>query len=445
MNMQDIKTIYGLLGDGQSRFIYGRRLLYSLTGDEAALQDMVDRTVRNRREWRAFREELSEKAAQNKMVIYGAGIWGHILWEETKDIVDWNLCVDLAPEGKKFPIQLLKLSDFTDAYNGEYVAVSSFKHQDSMCARLVEGGVPAEKIIDAGEMINMLTEGSAYFDPKELGPLKEKEVFVDGGCYDGFTTKAFFKWSGGKGYAYCFEILLCRGEFCSEWLIELTADNKEKLIFSRDILAGEYKLGSRLNTKGLREKMIVYAGDIQDDTSVLFLSVMNRNKRNLYKEYKSASILREVYLWLERALDINYPGEPISNYSYMADTKNIEEVCNLIEAFGTGITGFKIPLVLCDPAGVAVIDLQHSHLSGKGILGAGIRSVHVVIFYKVSCRIGVIVKTHRGCKLIAVEVHQIADIYLDTVRISDRTLHVTLHVVHRCGVSLLYGGFFYDL
>ena len=59
-----------------------------------------------------------------------------------------------------------------------------------------------------------------------------------------------------KYYAYCFEILLCRGEFCSEWLIELTADNKEKLIFSRDILAGEYKLGSRLNTKGLREKMI---------------------------------------------------------------------------------------------------------------------------------------------------------------------------------------------
>ena len=41
-------------------------------------------------------------------------------------------------------------------------------------------------------------------------------------------------------------------------------------------------------------------------------------------------------------MDINYPDEPISNYSYMADTKNVREICNLIEAFGTGITGFKM-------------------------------------------------------------------------------------------------------
>lgn len=145
-----------------------------------------------------------------------------------------------------------------------------------------------------------------------------------------------------KYYAYGFEIFLSRGEFCSEWLIELTADNKEKLIFSRDILAGEYEFGNSLNAKGLREKMDVYAEDIQDDNSVLFLSIMNRNKRTLYEKYKRASILREVYLWIERALDINYPDEPISSYSYMADTKKVKEVCNLIEAFGTGITGFKM-------------------------------------------------------------------------------------------------------
>lgn len=146
----------------------------------------------------------------------------------------------------------------------------------------------------------------------------------------------------GKYYAYGFEIILSKGEFCSEWLIELTADNKEKLIFSRDILAGEYELGNPLHVKGLREKMDVYAEDIQDDNSVLFLSIMNRNKRTLYEKYKRASILRDVYSWIERALDINYPDEPISNYSYMADTKNVKEVCNLIEAFGTGITGFKM-------------------------------------------------------------------------------------------------------
>lgn len=145
-----------------------------------------------------------------------------------------------------------------------------------------------------------------------------------------------------KYYAYGFEVFLNRGEFCSEWLVELTSDNKEKLIFSRDIIAGTYEFGSLLNTKGLREKMDVYAEDIQDDNSVLFLSVMNRNKRTLYEKYKRASILQDVYLWIARSMDINYPDEPISNYSYMADTKNVKEVCKLIEAFGTGITGFKM-------------------------------------------------------------------------------------------------------
>lgn len=145
-----------------------------------------------------------------------------------------------------------------------------------------------------------------------------------------------------KYYAYGFEIFLSRGEFCSEWLVELTADSREKLIFSRDILKGTYELGSPLNTKGLREKIDVYAEDIQDDASVLFLSVMNRNKRTLYEKYKRASLLQDVYLWIEKSLDINYPDELISSYSYMADTENVEEVCNLIAAFGTGITGFKM-------------------------------------------------------------------------------------------------------
>lgn len=222
---KDINTVYQLLGDEQSKFIYGRRLLYSLTGDEAVLQDMVDRVVRSRREWQAFRKELSEKAARNKMVIYGAGIWGHILWEETKDIINWDLCVDAAPEGKEFPVRLWKLADFIKVYNGEYVAVSSFKNQDSMYARLLEGGVPAEKIIHAGQVINEMTEGSAYFDLKELGPLKEKEVFVDGGCYDGFTTRAFFQWAGKTGYAYCFEI-----------------DQENRKAIRRNLPAGNYEI-----------------------------------------------------------------------------------------------------------------------------------------------------------------------------------------------------------
>lgn len=145
-----------------------------------------------------------------------------------------------------------------------------------------------------------------------------------------------------KYYAYGFEVLLSQGTFQSEWLVELTADNREKLIFSRDIGSGKYEFGSCLKTKGLAEKMGIYAEDIQDDGSVLFLSIMNRNKRTLYQKYKRAMVLKDVYMWIVKSLDVNYPNMPISNYSYMADTDNVEDVCKMIEAFGTGITGFQM-------------------------------------------------------------------------------------------------------
>lgn len=145
-----------------------------------------------------------------------------------------------------------------------------------------------------------------------------------------------------KYYAYGFEIILNEGRFVSEWLVELIADGRERVIFTRNIEKSSYELGSCLKTKGLSQKMEVYADDIQDDGSTLLLYIMNHNKGNLYHRYKRASILKDIYKWIEDKLDINYPDEPISSYSYMANTRNIDEICKLIAAFGTGIHGFQI-------------------------------------------------------------------------------------------------------
>lgn len=146
---------------------------------------------------------------------------------------------------------------------------------------------------------------------------------------------------GAKYYAYGFEIILNQSRFVAEWLIELTDDNKNKVIFCRDIEKGIYEFGSEVKSKGLAEKMNVYAEDIQEDSSALLLSVMNRNKKTLYQQYKDAAVFRDVYGWI-RNLDINYPDRPISDYSYMAETQNVEKICRIISAFGTGITGFQM-------------------------------------------------------------------------------------------------------
>ena len=145
-----------------------------------------------------------------------------------------------------------------------------------------------------------------------------------------------------KYYAYGFEVILSQSKFIAEWLIELNTDNSEKVIFQRDILTGKYELGKDLRHKGLYEKIDVYASDVSDDTSVLFLNLMNQNKKNLYNEFDDAAIIRDVFLWIKEQFDINYPDQPISDYSYLAKAKEVQEVCRVISAFGTGITDFRM-------------------------------------------------------------------------------------------------------
>lgn len=146
---------------------------------------------------------------------------------------------------------------------------------------------------------------------------------------------------GEKYYAYGFEVILSQSRFISEWLVELHADNTERELFVRNIENGTYTFGGDLNKKGLRERMEVYADDISDNGSVLFLSIMNQNKKNVYTKYKSAMALNEVYLWIRDSFSIIYPDQPLSMYEYLSKTEETEKICKLISAFGTGITGFQ--------------------------------------------------------------------------------------------------------
>ncbi|MCR5237404.1 MAG: ATP/GTP-binding protein [Lachnospiraceae bacterium] len=147
---------------------------------------------------------------------------------------------------------------------------------------------------------------------------------------------------GQKYYAYGFEVILSQSRFISEWLVELNADNTEKELFTRNIEEGSYKFGGDLNKKGLKERLEVYADDISDNDSVLFLTIMNQNKKNVYSKYKTAMALNNVYMWIRDSFAIIYPDQPLSMYEYLSKTEQTDEICKLISAFGTGITDFEI-------------------------------------------------------------------------------------------------------
>lgn len=62
-------------------------------------------------------------------------------------------------------------------------------------------------IVCIGEAVLQSEEGLQYFDLEELRErTEEKEVFIDGGCYDGQTAVRFAQWAAGARKAvYAFE------------------------------------------------------------------------------------------------------------------------------------------------------------------------------------------------------------------------------------------------
>ena len=129
----------------------------------------------------------------------------------------------------------------------------------------------------------------------------------------------------------------------SEWLVELNNDRDDNILFERNIETSDYELGDFFKQqKGLYEKLNVYADDIRDDGTVLFLTIMNQNKKKIYDDYEKVTIIKDVFYWIKDKLDINYPNQPISDYSYLSKSNNVKAVCDIISSFGTGITDFKM-------------------------------------------------------------------------------------------------------
>lgn len=200
------REIYQNLADAQSKMIYVDRLNYSLTGDRCFIEDMVNRTVRQSPLWISFCETLEREAGQNKMVIFGAGIWGNILYQETEKQIPWEIAVDSNPRDKSMGrLKIVPFDNFVKEYKGEVVVLSSYKNGKEMYRQIRAAGIPDNRIMDAGSVIYELTEKAIYFDLDQCRVQGEKEIFIDAGGFDGLTTSRFMEWCDGKGYSYIFE------------------------------------------------------------------------------------------------------------------------------------------------------------------------------------------------------------------------------------------------
>ncbi len=231
----NLQEIYKRLQDDESKMIYISRLNYSVTQDVSYLREMVGRVMKTKTVWQNFLDKLVKLSEKRELVIFGAGMWGNILYRETCGLVPWKCMVDSNPvERENSPVPILPFQQFVDSDQGEYIVLSSFKNLREMKGQLRSQGIPDDRIIDAGSVIYQLTEKAIYFDLEELLPCKSREVFVDAGCFDGETTRQFLAWCGGSGYSYCLEPDACNIALIQKNLgSSLNFEIMEKAIWSK--------------------------------------------------------------------------------------------------------------------------------------------------------------------------------------------------------------------
>jgi len=149
-------------------------------------------------------------------------------------------------------------------------------------------------------------------------------------------------------YSYGFEALFAKGQFTSEWLIQIDQKGKEIPLFTRDLISGKTDIAWALSNQS-KQRLALYAEDLRKDQSALLLSMMNTGKKELYKDFPELMILRDTYQWFYKSFNASKPFEPITSGNRYLINEKLQELTSLLEEFDTDIHGIeKIDMQLVD-------------------------------------------------------------------------------------------------
>lgn len=115
-------------------------------------------------------------------------------------------------------IKVISLDELSEKYKDYLVVLGSVQYAEEMFQILLSKEFPVERILHPQYGMLMAECGEQYFDVFSAG---EKEVFVDGGGYNGETTLGFINWAGGDYSKICvFEPFIEMFQFVKKRVIE---------------------------------------------------------------------------------------------------------------------------------------------------------------------------------------------------------------------------------
>lgn len=155
-----------------------------------------------------------------------------------------------------------------------------------------------------------------------------------------------------KYYIYGFKILFSKMSFTEEWLLEELKTGTTREIFRRNITQNDFNLSDSLKKSPLYARLQIYADDIKNDSSILFLKLMNQNKDNLYINDTIIQIFKEIYEWIKFKLSVNSPDVSITIYSQLNNSDKLNQITEKLKRFGIGIE--SISLIKVPPEKLAI-------------------------------------------------------------------------------------------
>lgn len=144
-----------------------------------------------------------------------------------------------------------------------------------------------------------------------------------------------------KRFCYGFTVVLNSGSIEKEWLYTKTPSGLQKFLFQRDVSKQEFVIGEYFKRKEAIAKLENYGEDSADDHENLFLTIINMSKGKMFSDYEELRILNDIFYWFVVKLNISVPEGILTGYPYFKKS-NLDEITELLNALGTGITELKI-------------------------------------------------------------------------------------------------------
>ena len=208
--MEITRKIYNAIADEESKRVFENRVMYSLTKDGKYLMNLIRSVDLYKSIRKAFEGETRKK------YIFGAGIRGRYLVDLFSD-VSFEAFIDSFATGSVNGLEIISFDDFIKGDDGDSVIyISALKYQHEQYEQLIAAGISEKRIVNIAKMQADFWYERQYFDlPQLIEQMAEREVFIDGGCYDAANSLRFMEFAKDKeAYIYAFEpdeenLILC--------------------------------------------------------------------------------------------------------------------------------------------------------------------------------------------------------------------------------------------